>query len=388
MLCFDASGPYVFKHQGMAMKILFLGDSSNYHNSVAKAMAAMGHDVTVASSGSKWMQTDRDIDLGRRPGLWGGFKLWSKMHYLCNGLFKGYDIVQLHDPVFVELRPHRLRPLLEKLKRNNGKIFLTSLANDTPYVRMCLRPDGPLAYNEFRVSGHPTDYAQEHPEIEHNWTHPPLSEYTEFLHENVDGCVTALYEYHMAMSGVFPPEKIAYAGIPIEMPKEIKSPNIDDGPIRIMAACHRGREMEKGFDKLLEAINRAIAKTQGKAVVDVVQNVPFLQFQEILNRAHIVVDQLYSYTPATTALMAMARGKAVVSGGEEDYYRFIGEKEMRPIINPDPRDMSAFEDNLVRIVDDKSVLMDLMRQGPAFVEKHNSAELVARRMLSFWEKTI
>jgi len=367
------------------MKILFLGDSSNYQNCVAGALAAMGHDVTVASSGSRWMQTRRDIDLYRQSGLWGGFKLCCKLHYLCSGAFRGYDVVQLHGPIFAELRPHRLRPIFDKIKKSNGSIFFTALANDTPYVRLCLDPDGPLRYNEYRVEGIPTPNALEHHEIEYAWTHPPLSDFTKYIHDNVDGCLTALYEYHVGMASAFDRERLAYAGIPIEMPAVTPAPEIGAGPVRIMAACHKGREKEKGFDILLEAIKRVVSANPGKAVMDVVQNVPFADFQNMLNRAHIVVDQLYSYSPATTALMAMARGKAVVSGGEEDYYKFIGEDTLRPIINADPRDIGAFERRLDALINAPDALLNLMRQGPEFVAKHNSAELVARRMLHFWE---
>ena len=47
------------------MKILLLGDASNYHVALAKGLRTLGHDVTVASNGSKWMKTPRDIDLYR-----------------------------------------------------------------------------------------------------------------------------------------------------------------------------------------------------------------------------------------------------------------------------------------------------------------------------------
>ncbi len=368
------------------MKILFLGDSSNYHRCVAGALARMGHDVTVASDGSGWMQTGRDIDLSRTEGLWGGLKLCCRLHRLCMSDFKGYDVVQLHDPVFARLKPHRLRPIFEKIRKANGKVFLTSLANDTPYVGMCLDPNGPLRYNEYRVDGAPTPGAIERPQIEWAWTHPPLSDLTRYIHERVDGCLTALYEYHIAMETAFDSQSLAYAGIPIEMPASSAGIEHIEGPVRIMAACHKGREKEKGFDVLLEAINRVVAANPGKATVDLVQNAPFDAFQRTLESAHIVVDQLYSYSPATTALMAMAKGKAVVSGGEEDFYRFIGESELRPIINPDPRDISAFERQLDFLINHTDALMSLMKQGPEFVSRHNSAELVAHRMLALWEK--
>ena len=47
------------------MKILLIGDASNYHACLGDALRRLGHDVTVASSGSRWMHTHRDIDLAR-----------------------------------------------------------------------------------------------------------------------------------------------------------------------------------------------------------------------------------------------------------------------------------------------------------------------------------
>ncbi len=367
------------------MKILFLGDASNYQNCVGRALAAMGHDVTVASGGSRWMNTRRDINIYRRPGLIGGAMLYCRLLYLSSSQLRGYDIVQLADPVFAELKPHRLRPVFDIVKKHNGKVFLSSLANDTQYVRLCLDPDGPLRYNEYRVEGEPTPYAREHPEIEHAWTHPPLSDWTRYVHDNVDGFLSALYEYHIALASAFTADRFAYAGVPVDMPDTPVDAKIGDGPIRIMVASHKGREKEKGVDVLLDAIREVVDANPGLAEIDIVQNVPFEQFRDRLNQSHIVVDQLYSYTPGTTALMAMARGKAVVSGGEEEYYRFIGERDMRPIINPDPRDIPAFKHRLEKLLKDPSALQSLMAQGPAFVAKHNSADLVARRMLDFWQ---
>ena len=43
-------------------------------------------------------------------------------------------------------------------------------------------------------------------------------------------------------------------------------------------------------------------------------------------------DRFYSYTPSMNSLAAMARGTVVIGGGEEEYYEFIGETELRPII--------------------------------------------------------
>jgi len=60
------------------MKILLLGDASNYHVALAKGLRTLGHDVTVASNGSKWMKTPRDIDLYRHEHMLCGALLYAR----------------------------------------------------------------------------------------------------------------------------------------------------------------------------------------------------------------------------------------------------------------------------------------------------------------------
>ena len=56
------------------MKILFAGDASNMHNCLAQELRRMGHEAVVASDGSRWMDTHRDINLLRRPGKLGALR--------------------------------------------------------------------------------------------------------------------------------------------------------------------------------------------------------------------------------------------------------------------------------------------------------------------------
>ncbi len=51
----------------------------------------------------------------------------------------------------------------------------------------------------------------------------------------------------------------------------------------------------------------------------------------------------------------MALGAVPVSGAEPEFYDFIGEKELRPIINPDPCDFEKHAAGLERIVTDREL---------------------------------
>ena len=62
----------------------------------------------------------------------------------------------------------------------------------------------------------------------------------------------------------------------------------------------------------------------------------------MMRSSHVILDQLYSYTPATNAMLAMAQGIVAVTGAEPEFYDFIDEHDNRPIINAVPDDEALF----------------------------------------------
>ncbi|MDE7375218.1 MAG: hypothetical protein K2N16_00035 [Muribaculaceae bacterium] len=377
------------------MKILLLGDASNCHFALSQGLARLGHDVAVASHGSKWMGTGRDIDISRSPGKLGGLWLWIKLNTLLARDLRGYDVVQLCGPMFVQQKPERVRALFDQVRRHNGSVFVTALGTDSPYVDMCLDPASPLRYNEWRAYGQPTPYAKAHPDILAAWRGEPLTGHCRYVYDHADGAVAVLYEYYLSLQRILPPEKAAYAGIPIDInlskyqnDKISNCQNAGGSALRVMLACHQGREAEKGADVMLPLLEGFARENGSKVQFDFVQNRPFAEFSRLLSEADVVVDQLYSYTPATTALMAMADGKVVISGGEPEYYDFIGERHLRPIINIDPGRPEQAIAALQTLVDDRQRLAEMGRDSREFAIKHNSAEAVARRFVDFWERRL
>ena len=86
------------------MRILLFGDYSNVHWTLAEGLRALGHEVCVVSDGDGWKNYRRDVDLKRRST-----GKWDTLRYLFDVLrwmpkFKDYDIVQLINPVFLDLR--------------------------------------------------------------------------------------------------------------------------------------------------------------------------------------------------------------------------------------------------------------------------------------------
>lgn len=369
------------------MKILLLGDTSNFHNTLAKGLRSYGHDVTVASDGTQWMDTGRDIDLSRKPGKQGGLELWLKMRWTDRKALSGYDIVSISGTHFAVLHPQLLKSIFKYVKEHNGRVFQTALATDTYYIEEALDPASRLRYNEWRVGNDATDYSREFRDKALAWLSAPLRTYCDYLSQHVDGSVAALYEYYISQQRAMPVDKIGYGGIPIDTDAiEFKPLDLaPDQPVRLFLGYPSKRMKEKGADRLLAAAQAVVAKYPGLCRLDVVSDVPLSQFLDRMSRAHIVIDQLYSYTPATTALMAMSMGKTVLSGAENDYYDFIDEKTLRPIINLEPDDQAIFH-AIEHVVLNRDELPGRGLESRQFVEKHNDMRVVAGRFLQLWSE--
>lgn len=367
-------------------KILLLGDYSNCHRALASGLRALGCDVTVASNGTKWMNCERDIDLHRRPGKLGGLMYALKMRRLLETRLAGFDIVAVHDPNFCELQPQRILPLFNRLRRNNGSVFLTAMSTDLAYLDMVEAPDSPLRYSEWFVDGQPSRWHLARQEQWRQWHNPALTTYHNHFFDHIDGAVSVLYEYQLGMERRLGPEKAAYGGIAIET-ERFQPVELPDRPekIRFFLGRDRSRKLMKGSDLLETAARRVVERYPDRAELVIVENRPFGEFIELLKSAHVVLDQIYSYTPATTALMAMAYGLNVVSGAEPEFYDFIGEHTNRPIINA-PIDPEPLFATLEQIVLNPQQIRERGARSREFVMKHNDSRVVARRFLDFWNE--
>ena len=367
------------------MKILFAGDASNMHNCLAQQLRRMGHEATVASDGSRWMDTGRDINLLRRPGRLGTLRyLWDIKRALP--LMTGYDIVEIASPIFLRLRPHRVARVFDYLKAHNRHVVLSALATDMVYYDAC--HDGhTFRYSDYKLGDQPSPYVGSSEYIaqqQDNWKEPFMREHSDHILAGIDGAVACLYEYYAAYKPVLG-DRVAYGGIPIDTDALDFRP-LEQVPdkVRLFIGIQRDRHVIKGTDKLLAAMKRIHARYPDLTELEVVENLPYAEYTRRMRDSHVILDQLYSYTPGTNALIAMAQGLVAVSGAEPEYYDLIGETSNQPIINVSPLVEGDIDDKLAWLVEHRDQLPQLARASRAFVEKHNAAPVVAQRYLDFW----
>lgn len=376
----------VIKKQVKKPNILLVADYSNFHATLAKGLRRLGCDVTLVSDGGTFMQCERDIDISRKfDGKPGGLLHAANLWITYRRHMRGYDIVSFRDPQFLSLKPKRIKWFFNRIVDSNARCYLSYISTDIPFLDMLEAEDSPIRYSEWFVDGRPNRMRTLDSEKWDSWHARPMRNLSELFYSRVRGAVTALYEYHKSAERIFPKEKIAYGGIPIDV--DSISHKIIDRPkkIRLFLARDHRRKLEKGSDLMEEAAKNVVARHPGRAELVMVENVSRARYMETMQSCHILLDQMYSYTPATMALEGMASGLTAVTGAEKEFYEFIGEKENFPMVNS-PIELAPLEKCIENLILQPERLHEMSVRGRQFVEKHNSMETVARRFLNYWEK--
>ena len=317
------------------MKILLVGEYSNVHATLATGLREIGHQVTVISNGDFWKNYPRDIDVSRKPGKLGGVLLMARLYTLLPKM-RGYDIVQLINPMFFELKAERLFFFYDYLRKHNKKVFLGAFGMDWYWVHTCTY-DKPLRYSDFNL-GNEVRTDPEAVRYQQDWLGTSKEKLNKYIANDCDGIVTGLYEYWVCYHPVFP-QKTTYIPFPIRMPEFSPIERADQTRVVVFIGINRKRSAYKGTDILLKAAQDLLAKYVHAMKLNIAESVPFVQYQQMMEGSDAILDQLYAYTPSMNPLLAMSKGIICIGGGEPENYEIIHETELHPIINvgPHPR---------------------------------------------------
>lgn len=364
------------------MKILFIGDYSNLHACLAGELRCRGHEVSVLSDRCSYMNTHADIFLERRPGMAGGAKYLYDLFTLLPKL-RGYDAVQLINSNFLKLRPGKIKYFYDRLREQNGAMFLTLAGNDYFFVKACA--DGKLfRFSEFKNGERATRFLEETPHRMYGWISDANRRWSEYLYEDIAGAMSVLPEYDMAARPVLG-DRVAFTNLPIDLSSLPYSPLDTSMPLKLFVGMRSGMETQKGTSLLLDIARELETEYPGKVVAEKVQDVSLQEYLHRMRESHIVLDQLYSYSPATNALQAMALGRVAASGAQPEFYEYIGNPEAHPVIALSPSD-TDIKERLGRLVENPAPLHEMSREGRRLVEANNDVKVVADRFLAHWQK--
>lgn len=377
------------------MKVLLLGEYSRLHNSLKEGLVSLGHDVVLLGDGDGFKNFPVDISI--RPVFINKF-LIKKANVLLYKIFKwdltlierglrfyfqlnkmkGFDVVQLINERPIKTVPWLERYLLKKIFRNNRKVFLLSCGADSFVVNYLfnnkdkysmLTPyfENPKLKSDFQYI---LDYQKEN----HKKTH-------QLLMEHCQGVIASDFDYVMPLK-----EHSKFLGLipnPINISKIEYKPITISNKIVILLGINKGNRLAKGvlyFEKALEIVEK---KHPNKIEVLKVSNLPYNTYRSYYNKAHILLDQVFSHDQGYNALEAMARGKVVFTGAEDDFLNFYKLNEDEVCINAVPN-VNSIVNKLSYLIENPEKIVEIGKNAHEFITKEHHYIEVAKKYTNTW----
>lgn len=331
------------------------------------------------------MKLRPDIYLKREPGVLGGIKYLYNIFELLPRL-KEYDVVQLINTNFLNLKPQKIKYFFDRLKEANGSVFLTLAGNDYYFCKACI--DAKIfRFSEFKVGDEFTPAHLKNPGHLYGWISRVNKIWAEYLLENITGAMAVLPEYEMPVKEILG-DKVVMTNLPIDFSELPQNPvHFADDKVNLMVGMRSGYEDMKGARKLLSIAQGIEEEMPDKVSLKVAHDLPFKDFLSLVANSDIVLDQLYAYSPAMTALYGMSLGKVVGTGAQPEYYEAIGNPEVRPIFSLTPFDKDIKE-RLVNLINNRDEIVRMGQQSREIALKNNDAALVASKFLSHWNSML
>jgi glycosyltransferase involved in cell wall biosynthesis len=372
------------------MKILLVGEYSRLHNSLKEGLEILHHEVTIIGTGDSFKQFP--VDYSTFP-----YFISNKFLAFCNKIvfrifridlqlaekgirfwlflpkLKNYDIVQLINSNAIETYPFFSKYLLQKLFNQNKKSFLLVCGEDTPIIDFLLKDT--LKYSIL------TPLLKD-PKLK------PVYQFSlkyvtkrhrnlyEFIEANISKIIVSDLDYKIPL-----PHEILIPN-PVNTTKIFFNPLIIPKKIIIFLGINKGSAIKKGthfFEKALKIIEK---KYYSKIEIIVAESIPYEEYINLYNKAHILLDQVYGYDQGYNALEAMSKGKVVFTGAETEFMEYYNLTE-RVCINAIP-DVDYIVNELSFLIENPKEIIAISKQARNFIEKEHDYVKIAQRYLNVW----
>lgn len=378
------------------MKILLVGEYSRLHNSLKEGLVALGHEVTLIATGDYFKDYPADIKLHRRFDAGLGKKLKVALfkvtgidltsRSLRRQFFKhrtslqGFDVVQLINESALGAQPEDEKAVVSFLRQHNKKLFLLSCGTDYLSVRYALGESLPYSILQGLKDG--SVEASRYRFIL-KYTTPAYEALHRFIVGRADGIIASDMDYHLPLEGL---EK--YLGLipnPVNTEKLPFLPQQTEGPIVIFLGINRQNYHTKGIRYFEEALTLLQEQFPERIQVEIAENLPYSEYIEKYNRAHILLDQVYSFDQGYNALEAMAKGKVVFTGAEAAFTQHYSLTDT-VAVNALP-EVDYLVKQLTFFIEHPEEITKMGARARAFVVREHDHLQVAQRYLECWNST-
>lgn len=378
------------------MQILLIGEFSRLHNSLKEGLQKLGHEVVLVGNGDLFKNFPTDVDLSvktcNKPVLLflrkaihkltgfdiADFEVAYKFHKALKHL-QGFDVVQLINEDALYIHPRLQIPLLEKLFKQNKNLFLLSCGDDFVNINYFLKEQEPYSiltpYLNNKKLKKQFRYCLK-------YVTPAYRKLHEFIYKNSCGTITSDMDYHIPLKG-----NPNYLGL---IPNPINTDIIEFTPcqitdkIRIFHGVNTLSQIKKGSHFFTKALDIIKETYPDRVEIQTTYNLPYKEYIEVYNQAHILLDQVYSYDQGYNALEAMAKGKVVFTGAEQVWLDHYNLEKDTVAINALP-EVSKIVEKLEWLIENPKRIEDISKNARVFIEKEHHYISIAKNYLKLWE---
>jgi len=379
------------------MKILLIGEYNKSHYCLKDGLSKLGHQVLVVGLTDGFKKVHVDVEIKDYFDTWLLLKLknafkkifridlhsisvWLQINKLKKQL-SGYDIVQFINESSFNCNPKTEIKIFNLIKKQNKNLFLLSCGDDfisNTYNLNEKRYSILTPYIEGRITKKENHYSLK-------YLTKPYQKLHQHIFTHIKGVIASDLDYHLPLLNH--PKYLGMIPNPINidaLPYTI--PNLED-KIIIFHGINNDNYYKKGND-IFEAALQIIAKKYGSNVeIITTRSLPYQKYIEIYNRCHILLDQVFAYDQGFNALEAMAKGKVVFTGAEQEWLDYYHLQEDTVAINALPN-AEAIAQKLSWLIENPNEILKISKNARAFIEQHHHYINSAQLYLDKWQKAI
>lgn len=367
------------------------------HNTLKEGLETFGHHVILVGNGDGFKKYP--VDFSIEPTICSlkilnifrqlvfrvikfdiakietGFRFYRLLPKL-----KGFDVVQLINESPIQTIKKWELALLKKIVQNNHKLFVLSTGVDYLNVKYwfenkqhksILQP-----YFENLNLKKEYQYILDYRTTNHKIIH-------DFIYKNCNGIIATDLDYLLPIK-----ENKKCLGLipnPVNIAKlEYQELKID-GKIVLFLGINQWSYHQKGIGYFEKAIAIIEELYRDKIEIIITRNIPYNQYINLYNKAHILLDQMHGHDQGYNALEAMAKGKVVFTNVSHEFENFYDIKE-KIAINALP-DVDYLVTQLSFLIENPSEIIAIGKRARAFIEKEHDYEKVTNEYLNVWKKT-
>ncbi|WP_395053943.1 glycosyltransferase [Flavobacterium sp.] len=377
------------------MKILLIGEYSRLHNSLKEGLIKLGHEVVIYgfNDGFKNFNVDLKFEKKFDSGFSKKIKLlllkitkfdissYFTYHqfYKNRNKFKNFDVVQLINENSFFCNFYYEKKILNFIFKNNKKVFLLSCGDDYLYVNYNFdNPENKSIVQPYlRGTINNKDFSNVL-----KFKTKDFKKLHDFIFENIKGVIASDIDYHIPL--VNHPKYLGLIANPINIDSFVKNELIINDEIIIFHGINESNYFKKGNDFFEKALKIIKNKYHDKVEIIIVKSLPYNDYIKLYNNAHIILDQVYAFDQGYNALEAMAKGKAVFTGAENEFEEYYNLKE-KVAINALPS-VDYLVNQMSFLIENPNEIIAIGKRARDFIEKEHNYKVIAEKYIEKWEK--